>query len=369
MKAWLMRVRALTPWLKKLRPSPWLARRLAVVVAVVAVGIGAFCWGRHNAVSPSANANDSSADFKDDVTAPSVRPGDYSRRVVAEVAGVPVTREELGEYLIGRFGKERLDFLINRKILELECKRKGIAVTDAEVEAQLKMDIESFGKGMTVELFEKRFLKEKFNKTLYEWKEDVIRPKLAINALVRPNVVVTPEEIQKEFEMRYGPKVECRMIVLSPDYPAQKRDEVWHRASQSEAAFLEEAGSESVQFVPELRPKKGLAPPIPKHYFEPDLEKEIFALMPGQISSLRTLPDKSGIILRCERKIDGDLSQRLEDHRIQLGQDLKERKLMMEIPKYFEALQKAARPHNYLNTTQVSAAPVTGSSKLGALGK
>ena len=59
MKAWLTKVHAMTAGLWKLRPSPWLARRLAVVVAVVAVGIGAFCWGRHNALSPSANADSS----------------------------------------------------------------------------------------------------------------------------------------------------------------------------------------------------------------------------------------------------------------------------------------------------------------------
>ena len=31
---------------------------------------------------------------------------------------IPITREELGEFLISRFGADRLEFLVNRKIVE-----------------------------------------------------------------------------------------------------------------------------------------------------------------------------------------------------------------------------------------------------------
>src|SRR5436190_293541 len=61
---------------------------------------------------------------------------DASRRVVAYIYGnVPVTREDLGEYLIARFGVERVDFLVNHKIVNMACQAKGIVITDGEVEA------------------------------------------------------------------------------------------------------------------------------------------------------------------------------------------------------------------------------------------
>jgi hypothetical protein len=357
-------------WLTKLRPSPWLARRLAVVVAVVGVGIAAFAWGRHHASSHAADPQRPGAEGSNDAPMASARQsGDYGRRAVAFLYGdVPITREDLGEYLITRFGQERLDFLINRQIVELECRKRGIVITEGEVEAQLKADIASFGKDMTLDLFVNQVLK-KFGKSLVEWKEDVIRPKLQMNALVKPTVTVTPDDIQKEFETRFGPKVECRIIVMPDNLPAAKRDEVWHKVSKSEAAFLEEAGSETTQYVPDLRPKKGLAPPIPMHYFDKPLEKEIFNLEVGQITQLRQLPDKSWVILRCERHIPKDESASMDAQRGKLIEDVTARKLAMAIPVTFQEMQNRARPRNLLRPAQPAAPTAVGSnSKLGGLG-
>ena len=67
---------------------------------------------------------------------------DYSSRVVAYVYdNTPITREELGEYLIARYGTERLDLLCNKKIIDNECRKAGIEVTAAEVENSLSEDL------------------------------------------------------------------------------------------------------------------------------------------------------------------------------------------------------------------------------------
>src|SRR5438128_1544808 len=70
---------------------------------------------------------------------------DYSHRVVAYLYDtIPITREELGEYLIARMGKERLGTLVNKRIIEHVCKEKGIEVTSAEVEADLAETLKGF---------------------------------------------------------------------------------------------------------------------------------------------------------------------------------------------------------------------------------
>ena len=51
-----------------------------------------------------------------------------------------VTREELGEYLIARFG-EKVEHLINHRIIEDACKARGIEVTAKEVEQKLAEDL------------------------------------------------------------------------------------------------------------------------------------------------------------------------------------------------------------------------------------
>src|SRR5689334_8146630 len=41
---------------------------------------------------------------------------------------VPVTREELGEFLIARGGHEKLDLLVNKKIIQIEAARRNVTV-------------------------------------------------------------------------------------------------------------------------------------------------------------------------------------------------------------------------------------------------
>src|SRR5262249_13694689 len=74
---------------------------------------------------------------------PAQAPGN-AQQVVAYIYGnVPITREMLGEYLIARMGAQRLDNLINKAIIDHECRTRGIEVSAAEVEAGLEQDLQS----------------------------------------------------------------------------------------------------------------------------------------------------------------------------------------------------------------------------------
>lgn len=273
--------------------------------------------------------------------------GEYGRRVVAYVYdNIPVTREELGEYLIARFGPDRLEFLVNRKLVEMACQAKGVTVTDAEVDAQIREDLKAFGPHMTLQDFSQQVLK-RFNKSMYEWREDVIRPKLAMQKLVRPSVTVTPEDVQKAFEARYGPKVQCRMIVLPKDDP--HKSQVWEKVSKSEDEFRDHARK---QFIPELASKGGEVPPVYKHFPDPKIEREAFSLKEGQVSSLIQVQDGTWVILRCDKHIAGDASKRVEDERMALSRDIFEHKLAQKIPVAFQELRQLARPRLLLTNGQ-----------------
>src|SRR5439155_1421117 len=59
---------------------------------------------------------------------------DYTSRVVAYIYGTtPITREELGEYLIARFGTDKLGLLVNKRIIETACQTRGVEVADANL--------------------------------------------------------------------------------------------------------------------------------------------------------------------------------------------------------------------------------------------
>lgn len=341
-------------WLETLRSNPALTRRLLVVATLLGVGAGAYCWGRHAALTQTAvePVEPATNDVKT-ISASGQAKTDYQRREVAYIYdNIPITREELGEYLIARFGAERVGFLVNRKIVDLACRSKHIVITDAEVNAQLEQDIKSFGKHMTEELFVNQVLK-RFQKTLYEWKEDVIRPKLAMAALVKPGIMATLAEVQDEFEAKYGPRVQCRMIVLQQGnlHVTQIRE----RIAKSEEAFMEEARK---QFIPELATNGGLIPPIHKHFPDAGIEKEAFSLKVAEVSSAITVKDGSIVLLRCESHIPADATKRMEDESLKLKAEVEARKLALGIPQLFEAMSKEAHPRIILPGTGQSATQV-----------
>src|SRR5262249_11217109 len=157
---------------------------------------------------------------------------------------------------------------------ELECKKKGIEIGDAEIEHQFQQDLKSFSNTpLTEDQFVTQILR-RFNKTLYEWKEDVIRPRLMLLGLARPRVKVTEEDLKKACEAKYGDQVQCRMIVFSKGTPQSQMDETWAKVRKSESDFLEAARN---QFVPALAAKAGEVPPIHHHFAGPEVEKEAFS--------------------------------------------------------------------------------------------
>ncbi|MBM4071518.1 MAG: peptidyl-prolyl cis-trans isomerase [Planctomycetes bacterium] len=331
--------------LQALWPGRQLRNRIFVAAAMLVVGTLAFFWGRHGGMG----------EVKADPPEPMLRdrqsgtgPNDYNKRVVAYIHNnIPITREELGEYLIARFGAQRVDFLINRRIVEMACQAKGITVTDHDVEAQLRIDLAGLGAAggsIPPKEFENQILRPR-GKTLYEWKEDVIRPKLAMGKLCEKLVVVTDEDLRKHFEARYGEKVDCRWIVLDPK--DTRKDEIWAEVSRSEEKFREWSRKQPHSA---LASREGKAPPIHRNFAVDIIEKEAFSLKPGDVSRLIQMPppDTSWVILKCDARVPPVPGHDLETERLALLKEVKELKLQAEIPKVFAELREKANPIVFL---------------------
>lgn len=335
-------------WLQALRPSGGVLKKMLLLLAVTGIGVGSFCWGRH--VAPQADGAQPPP-VNSVAATPSANLSDYQSRVVAYIYGnQAISRAELGEYLIARFGAERLEFLVNRKIVEQECGQRGISVNDAEVAAQLKLDLRGFNN-----ISEKDFVThvlKRFNKSLFEWKEDVIRPKLMLTKLVRPTITVDDADLLKAFEARYGPKVQCRMIVLNNDKKIAEK--VWAEARKGEKEFKEQAGK---QPVAALAAHAGEVPPIHKHFGDDKVEKTAFAMKVGEISPLMQLKDGSWLIMRCEKHLPRTPDKRFEAERAQLLGEVQEAKLNLRIPEVFRELRQRAAPKMLLTNPSAPAVP------------
>lgn len=262
---------------------------------------------------------------------------DYSRRVVAYVRGVAITREDLGEYLIAREGAEKLELLVNKKIIEMYCKDKGIVVTEAEVDAALAQDIQ--GIGVNLNDFITKVLK-RYNKTLYEWKEDVVKPRLALNKLCRERVHVTEKDLQDAFDCKYGESVDCRIILFPKDQKRQAM-EVYGKVRESEEEFNRAARTQASS---QLAATGGHVRPITRHSTGNDnLEHEAFSLNPGECSALLETPE-GYVIVKCDKRTPPDATKKLDDVRTELTQVVMEKKMEAEIPKFFKEIREQAAP-------------------------
>jgi hypothetical protein len=275
---------------------------------------------------------------------------DYSRRVVAYIFGNrAITREELGEYLIERIGAERLEFLVNRRIIEMACAQRNIVITDAEIQAQLGEDLKGFN------CTERQFVTDilrRYNKTLFEWKEDVIRPKLALQRLVQDRISVSDEDMAKGFEAKFGDKVECRIIVLTKEQ-GKDRFNVWERVSNKEKPEEFDRVARTQSIAP-LAAEGGKIPPIHHYFGDPNLDREAFKLNPGEVSPLIGMPDGTFVILQCVRKVPRDSTKSMAHERDGLRQELTEVRLAQELPKVFKMLRDEAKPQIFLKREVLS---------------
>jgi hypothetical protein len=339
---------------------------LLLLVGFAGVAALSVLWGRNGSLSeatanpPTASQAAPQSDSRT-VAATATSSSDYSHRVVAYIYDtIPITREELGEYLIARMGKERVGNLVNKRIIERACQQKGVDVTPAEVEADLAETL----KGLNVNRndFVKTVLKP-YNKTLYEWKEDVIKPRLLLTKLCRDRVQATEKDVEHAFKAYYGEKVECKIILWPREETARALLE-YPKIRDSEEEFDRLAKQ---QADPKLAATAGKIAPFGRYTTgNEDMETEVFGikpeeitpgegpqqprrgLQPGEISKVLETP-QGPLVIKCLKRIPPDGTKKLEDVRDQLIRDIVNRKIsQQEIPKLFNEMRAEAHPTIFL---------------------
>lgn len=309
-------------------------RRLAQGLGILTLAVLAYGWGRYAALprvtaAPPADADTSS---------------DYSRRVVATIFGnkIPITREDLGEYLIARNGASKLELLVNKRIIEYVCQQKGIEVTAAEINADLQQTIGSMN--INVKDFVDKVLKQ-YNKTLYEWKEDVIKPRLLLSKLCQDQVQATDEDFRNAFEAYYGEKIECRIILWPHSEKNHVMNQIYGKIRDSEVEFDRAARNQASSRLSSSGGK--IAPIGHRTTGNEEMEKEAFNLQPGEIS--RVLDTKEGLlVIKCDKRIPANDKVKMADVKATLEKEIIDKKLQVVIAQKFEELKKEADPKFFL---------------------
>jgi hypothetical protein len=261
-------------------------------------------------------------------------------RVIAYIHGsVPVTREELGDFLIARGGYEKAEKLINRKIIEMACAERKITVSPQEMEAVLSDDMK--GLGVQRDQFIEQLL-AKYNHTYYEWMEDVIKPRLMLKKLVQDQVKVDEADLKKQYEAIYGEKRRVQMVMWPKDQ-VKVAQEQFAQARKSQEEYDRVARG---QANPSLAASAGHVLPISLHQSEKDplVEKIAFELKVGEISQIIEVQGQNAyLMLKLHEILPPDSKMTFEKAKPELEKAAFDKKVEAAIPDYFKKLKEDAK--------------------------
>lgn len=274
--------------------------------------------------------------------------------VAAIVNGQKVTIAQVAAESVKRHGTVVLEGEINRKLLTQALTAAKKTITQEDIDAEVARAATSFG-----------YVRQDGQPDVAAWLEavvaqgaatsdlyvrDTVWPSVALAKLIEGQVSVTEDDLKEGFESNFGPRVEVLAIVLSDQRTAQK---IWDmaRGNPTEEFFASLAEQYSVE--PVSQSNFGKVPPIRKFGGQPAIEKEAFALKPGELSGIIATGDKY-IILRCQ----GQTEPIVKDYtavRDELQTSIQERKSRQAMAKKFDELKAEAKIDNFLEIVKKSA--------------
>lgn len=294
-------------------------------------------------------------------------------QVAAIVDGQAISVRSLAEACLDRHGAEALDGEIDHRLLRQACKKANVEVTQPEIDQEISRAakamgfVDKQGQPDVARWMEELQKQPGFDLKLYV--HDTVWPTVALKKLVGNAVQVTPEDLNRAFEANYGPRVQCRAIVLNSHRRAQ---EVWEMAKENPTPEHFGDLAEQYSVEPQSRALRGEVPDIQRWGGQPELEKEAFALKPGEISGVIQVAD-SFLILRCENFTE---AQKIDFNEVKpmLQEDMFEKKLRLEMARRFEQLKASAQVDNYLAGTsqdpaqqaRAGSVPKTGAPRAGS---
>jgi hypothetical protein len=262
-----------------------------------------------------------------------------------------VTKEQFAEHLIRRYGKKELQLFVNKRIIERAFARKELPLSADEVHAALEADIK--GTGVTRDQFERDVL-PKYGKTMTEWVEDVLVPRLMLAKLCKTRVMApTEEDLRRAFDEKYGEKIDVRMIYYLPVHATAARAE-YEKIKSDENAF---AAAASGQYHIVWRTTGGrTGAPMPRAALSPPNEQVqavVARLRPGEVSPLLDAPVIDGhagglMVIKCDKVIPADGSKSFAAEKPMLLKEVLEARINREIPKLMDELKREANPQYHL---------------------
>jgi len=266
---------------------------------------------------------------------------------LAVVNGQPVTRNQIANECMRRFGKDVLESIVNKLLVMHQCQKSGVMITEKDVNDDIVAKAKNFG--MSAERYIATICGRR-NISVDRLKNDIIWHELALRRLAADNIKVSPEEINARMESEFGQRVQVRQIVVDSMQHAQQ---IRAQAQSDPESF--ERLAKSFSLDTNSKSIGGLLPPIKRNLQSPEYENIAFGLQPGQISQVFPIADKF-IILRCERIFPADQltpEQTVLAHE-RLIKEIKNNKLAESARQMFIKMQETTKVTNVMNDPKLS---------------
>jgi parvulin-like peptidyl-prolyl isomerase len=275
---------------------------------------------------------------------PLARPGRPQHDVMAIVNGQDISRRDLANACVERYGEDVLEAMVNKKLILHHCNKRNIGVTNEEIEAEIDRMAKRFrlGREQWLELLEKER-----GVSVAEYKRDIVWPTLALRKLAAGDLQVTAEEIEAQYELRHGAAVQARLIVVDD---AEQAAKIHRQVAAQPADFARIAMAESVDV--NSASIGGLIQPIRRHMGDANIEAAVFALQPGQVTPVIPVANQFAI-LKCEGVIPAR-NVPLASVQDEIIESIREEKLRSVAGDLFTKLQNAAVIKNVYNDPQLN---------------
>lgn len=264
-------------------------------------------------------------------------------QTLAVVNGQDITRQQIADECMRRFGEATLKSMINKQLVIVELQKAGLQVTEADIDAEIASRAKPHG--WSGEHYTKTICSGR-NLTLDEFRNNFIWNELALRRLASQNIKVSPEELNDRMEFEFGQRVQVRQIVLDSMQQAQK---IQAQAVANSANFERLAKEFSVDQV--SRPVGGLIMhAVRRNAGFPELENLVFDLKEGEVSRVLAVADKF-VIFRCEKIFPAEqiVPEQLPAIHERLVDQISNEKLNAEAGKLFKRLEQETKIVNVFN--------------------
>jgi len=266
---------------------------------------------------------------------------------LAVVNGKPITRHQIANECMRRFGEDVLEDIVNKMLVMDACKKNGIVITEQDVNNEIAKSAKKLG--WSTERYIKTITENK-KFTVDQMKNDHVWHSLAIRRLAAQKMQVSDSEIDERLEFEYGAKVQVRQIVVDS---VQKAQQIHAQASANPELFEKLAKQFSLD--QNTNALGGLLPPVRRNSRLPELENVAFNLAPGQVSNVFNVAEMF-VILRCEQHFPAEeLSpQQITFVRQTLSEDISKGKMRTAAIELFQQMQETAEIVNVMNDPKLS---------------